>query len=252
MRLARGIPVLLHLLAVVALTILTQIGGFAWLLAMTLRARILAFALAYAALSLSAAWVAPVFGRVPLPCLTDGALRMQSPLYCVLNRHYAVPELATTLEDFGVAMAARHPGTITLVLDAGFPFLNGFPMLPHLSHHDGRKADIAFYYRNEGGYLPGSTRSPIGYFAFEDGPTDCPGRWWDLRWDLPWLQPLWPDWPLDEGRMRSALRWLAADPRIGKVLIEPHLERSIGVASAKLRFQGCRAARHDDHLHLQL
>ena len=37
-----------------------------------------------------------------------------------------------------------------------------------------------------------------------------------------------------------------------KVFIEPHLRRRLGVESSKLRFQGCRAARHDDHIHMQL
>ncbi len=43
-------------------------------------------------------------------------------------------------------------------------------------------------------------------------------------------------------------------PRFGleKVLLEPHLVRRLGLSSPLLRFQGCRAARHDDHLHLQI
>ncbi|MEO0622405.1 MAG: hypothetical protein AAFU49_06285 [Pseudomonadota bacterium] len=228
----------IHGLAVLALTVLTQIGGLAWLLALCARRRVLTFVAGYVALSLMAAWAAPALGRVPLPCLGDGPLRMQSMLYCVLNRHYAVPALAQALEDAAEAMEARHPGTETLVLDAGFPFLDGFPMLPHLSHRRGRSADLAFYYRDDEGYLPGQTRSPVGYFAFEEGPSDCPQRWLTLRWDLTWAQPLWPDWD--------------PDPRIGKVLIEPHLETRLGVQSTKLRFQGCRAARHDDHIHVQL
>lgn len=143
-------------------------------------------------------------------------------------------------------------GTPTLILDAGFPFIDGLPLLPHLSHADGEAADIAFYYRNGGAYLPGATPSPIGYFAFEAGPTDCPLKWPTLRWDFPWLQGLWPAWELDEPRMRSVLRSLAADPRVGKVLLEPHLEARLGVRSAKIRFQACAAARHDDHIHIQL
>ena len=143
-------------------------------------------------------------------------------------------------------MSDRFPGSATRVLDANFPFFDGFPLLPHLSHDDGRKVDIAIWY--EGGPL----RSPIGYFTFEPGPTDCPARWLTLRWDLDWLQPLWPDLPLDAPRTAHAVEWIAADPRVEKLFLEPHLQSSMGLAHPKLRFQGCRAARHDDHIHLQL
>ena len=125
-------------------------------------------------------------------------------------------------------------------------------MLPHLSHDDGEKADLAFFYRDETGYLPGATRSPIGYFAFEAGPTDCTPRWPTLRWDFGFLQPLWRDYALDEERMAAVIRILSSDERVGKTFIEPHLVQSLQVAHPRVRFQGCRAARHDDHIHFQL
>jgi hypothetical protein len=50
--------------------------------------------------------------------------------------------------------------------------------------------------------------------------------------------------------MEAALRTLTADPRIGKIFIEPHLKQRFAPSEAKIRFQGCRAARHDDHIHL--
>lgn len=177
---------------------------------------------------------------------------MQSPLYCALNRQYVTPELRDVVVSVAERMDARFEGTQTLVLDANFPFFAGFPLLPHLSHHDGRKVDLAFYYRDEGGYLAGVTRSPLGYFAFEEGPSDCPKRRVSLRWDMGWLQPLWPEYPLEPERMRAVLEYLVAEPRVSKIFIEPHLKQRFGVQSGKIRFQGCRAARHDDHIHLQL
>jgi hypothetical protein len=138
------------------------------------------------------------------------------------------------------------------VLDANFPFLDGFPLLPHLSHDDGEKADLAFYYAGETGYLKGATRSPIGYFAFEQGPTNCSKTWPTLRWDFEALQPLWHDYGIDEDRNRSVLEVLVEDDRVGKVFVEPHLVERLGAAHPKIRFQGCRAARHDDHIHFQL
>jgi hypothetical protein len=47
-------------------------------------------------------------------------------------------------------------------------------------------------------------------------------------------------------------RALLADPMMGKAFLEPPLARQLGPKDAKLRFQGCRAARHDDHIHAQL
>ena len=246
------IRIILHLTIIIVLTLITQLGGLAWLIALTTRHRIAAFAAAYIALSLGAVWVAPLSGRVPLPCIAGGSLQMQSPLYCALNRHYVTPELAQVLTDHATTMSRQFPGTTTLVLDANFPFLNRYPLLPHLSHHDGRKADIAFHYQDAAGYLDRTTRSPIGYFAFEDGATDCPDRKLSLRWNMAWLQPLWPAYTLEPARMQTALRTLAADPRVGKIFIEPHLKQRFAPDEAKIRFQGCRAARHDDHIHLQL
>ncbi|MEM9044691.1 MAG: hypothetical protein AAGC81_08335 [Pseudomonadota bacterium] len=242
----------LHGLAILLLTLLTQLGGIAWLIALATRRRVLTFLFVYVALWGSALVVAPLFGRVPLPCWPTGELQFATPLYCALNRHYVRPEMRDVLLDLGREMERRYPGTITLVLDANFPFIDGFPLLPHLSHQDGRSADLAFFYRRGGAYLPGSTRSPIGYFAFEDGPSDCPEEGTMLRWNLRWLQPLWPDMEIEPERTRLALNLLARDARVRKILLEPHLKRQLGLASSKIRFQGCHAARHDDHLHIQL
>ena len=241
-----------HLALVALLTVLTQIGGLAWLLAMAFRRRMIAFLVVYAALSAAAFAVAPAFGRVALPCIGAGSFAMHSPLYCVLNRHYAVPEMAAVLGDVAERMEAAHPGTRLRILDAGFPFLDGFPLLPHLSHDDGRKADLALLHRDDGRAPVAATPSPIGYFAFEEGPTHCPQAWPTLRWDLPWLQRLWPDLPLDEARTGDLVRALTADERVIRILIEPHLRDRLGLRSPKVRFQGCRAARHDDHIHIEV
>lgn len=234
------------------LTILTQIGGLAWLIALFFRQRIVAFLVVYVALTAAIVWVAPSFGRVALNCFDRGPLQVQSWMYCALNRNYVSPELQDVLIDAAEELDRKYPGTETLVLDANFPFLNGFPLLPHLSHDDGDKVDLAFYYRDETGYLPGVTRSPIGYFAFELGPTDCAPRWPTLRWDFDFIQPLWREYELEEERTAALLRILSNDERVGKTLVEPHLVQSLGVAHPRIRFQGCRAARHDDHIHLQL
>lgn len=246
------VRIALHSLTIVFLTLLTQLGGLAWLFSIFFKRRILVFAVAYVALSTSALMVAPMFGREPIPCFSEDTFRMKSTLYCALNRQYVAPELKAVLQDFSIAMNREFPQTTTLVLDANFPFISGFPLLPHLSHNDGRKVDLAFFYRNEGGFVPDVTRSPIGYFAFEDGPTNCPDNTLTLRWGFSWLQGLWPDYHLEPRRMAMALQLLGTDERVGKVFIEPHLASRFHAQSSKIRFQGCRAARHDDHIHIQL
>lgn len=244
--------ILLHSSIFLLLTVASQLGGIAWLFALLFRHRALAFVLAYPALSVSALWIAPVLGREPLPCMAGGNLKMQSVLYCALNRQYVVPELKAVLDDYAAEMENLFPDTKTIILDANFPFISGFPLLPHLSHNDGRKVDLAFYYEEEQKYLRGVTRSPIGYFAFEDGPTGCPDRLITLRWNFPWLQNLWPNYQLEPMRMKAALKWLSEDARVGRIFIEPHLKLKFEAEHEKIRFQGCRAARHDDHIHIQL
>jgi hypothetical protein len=267
---------LAFLLAVLVLTVLSQIGGavliLAWLLGrivpVTARLRGAAILALFAILYAAATFVvvprlAALAGRVPLPCQAEPGrpVAAGTPIYCLLNRNYVDPRLVPLLDTLAAAMDRTYPGTITQYLDANFPFLDGMPLAPHLSHDDGRKLDLAFFYADAGGaYRPGLLRSPIGYWAFEqpgpDDPQPCAEpRRLSLRWDMTLLQGLYPDRPLEPERTRAALAWLLAEgPRFGleKILLEPHLVRHFGLSSPLLRFQGCRAARHDDHLHLQI
>src|SRR5688500_616408 len=267
------------ILLFVVLTLVTQVGGAAfalvWLLGRLVSRERLGgwrragvdlglFVALYAALH---AFVVPPLaalgGRVPLPCTaeTGRPFAAAHPLYCWLDRHYVDPRVLTVMVELSRAVERAHPGSVTLFLDGNFPFLNGFPLLPHLSHHDGRKLDIAYFYAEPGGaYRPGLLRSPIGYWAFEQPGTGdtsrCPrGSWLTLRWDMAFLQDIWPDRPLEPERTRTALRWLVNEGRaagVERVFVEPYLAARLGVASPLLGFQGCRAARHDDHIHFQI
>ena len=236
----------------VLLTVFTQIGGLAFIVSLFFKWRLLAFVCFYAALTLSAKYVAPIAGRTALSCRGGDTLQVQSWFYCATNRNYVTTDLAEVLEDAANATAKAYPGTKTLVLDANFPFLTGFPLLPHLSHNDGEKADLAFFYKDQQGYLAGQTRSPIGYFAFEQGVTNCPKVWPTLRWDMGLVQWLWADYSAEPMRTRFLILALASDRRVGRILLEPHLKSSLGLNASKVRFQGCRAAGHDDHIHVQL
>jgi hypothetical protein len=265
---------------VVLLTLLTQIGGLVMLVVWSVsrlalpramgawrRAAINAvlFVVAYSAISvLVVPPLAALGGRVPLPCRTqpDRAFAAGSVLLCALNRHYVVPDLIVLLSELSNEIDRAFPGTTTLFLDANFPFLNGFPLLPHLSHGDGRKLDLAFYYADaDGRYLQAATRSPIGYWAFEQpsagDASSCAMRsWLSLRWDLNFLQDKFPDRVLEPRRTSAALQWLLSEGlrfKVDRIFIEPYLVARLGVqASPALGFQGCRAARHDDHIHIQI
>lgn len=268
------LKIIFHGFLFLVLTILSQSGGLAYLAALAvakvvrvdrLVLKLVIFALLYAGMGYAASLIAPAFGRVPLSCVIGSASRLvvQSPLYCALNRNYVTPELQRLAEGLASHMDQSFPGTVTMVLDANFPFLDGFPLLPHLSHADGKKLDFTFYYQDaEGRFLNGATRSPIGYFAFEQ-PTasdeqPCVGRkdWLTTRWDLAFLQPFFPVYRLDVERTRAAVSWLVRDGvasfGVEKVFLEPHLRRALGVSGPAMRFQGCRAARHDDHIHVQI
>jgi len=243
---------LAHLTFAALLTVLTQLGGAAWLLSRLFRRKLLAFGVLYITFSLSIIAVAPSFGRTALPCVADAPAKMHSPLYCIMNRHYVTPDVKAALHDVAIQMEQSFPDTRLRILDANFPLFDGFPLLPHLSHDDGRKVDLALLYKDAQGNATDQTPSPLGYFAFEQGPTQCPKRWATLRWDIAWLQPLWKDLSLDADRTRALVTHLIQLETIDKVFLEPHLQEKLGLSFGPLRFQGCRAARHDDHIHLQL
>ena len=257
----------------IVLTALSQIGGavliLAWLAGRVLRPRgrrfwttAALFVLLHAGIT---QWLVPPLaglgGRQPLPCNLDGPVRPHSLLYCALNRHYVTPQAAAMLDALAAFLAPRHAGVQVVYLDASFPFFDGFPLPPHLSHDDGRKVDLTFFYRDAAG-RPSAviTPSPIGYWGFEQprpgDPAPCGhGGGMTLRWDMAWLQPLLPDRDLHAGATRDMLRWLAGDGQqhgVERLLLEPHLQQRLRVAGPLVRFQGCRAARHDDHVHVQV
>lgn len=256
--------VVFHSGAVILLTLLTQLGGIAWLVAIPVRRPVVflaVFLTAYASLWGVARATAPQFGRVAVPCSDQGPdeIAALSPVFCVLNRTYVHPEVAAHGRRLAAHMDGRFPGTRVRVLDGGFPFLTGFPMLPHLSHDDGEKLDYAFFYTDlEGRYLPGKAKWALGYWAYspprpgEQAP--CAERdGLSLRWDFGWLQPVFDTRSLEPERTSEMLRWLARNPGGDgyKILVEPHLAARLGASGLAVRFQGCRAARHDDHVHVE-
>lgn len=210
-------------------------------------------------------WITPFFGRVPLSWLATKEMPV-SPrcvLYPLANRHYVRPALKAAITDISRQMAEQYPGVELRYLDANFPFWNGFRLFPHLSHDDGQKLDICYLYRkNNKGELTSRTPSVLGYGISEpprageiNQPATCTKKGY---WQYSFLQAITPSvgnrtLQFDEPANRQLLQMLSNDNRIGKIFIEPHLKQRLGLASiGKIRYHGCRAVRHDDHIHIQL
>ncbi|MEM9300275.1 MAG: hypothetical protein AAGA64_18095 [Bacteroidota bacterium] len=221
--------------------------------------RLLVFTTAYVVFSLIIVpFLAERFGRVPLP-LTDSKLKPATNFTWLANRHYVKPELLELLKDTNNDL----PENLSIVyLDANFPFLDGFPLIGHLSHNDGEKIDLAFVYSNPNeGYL-NDGKSFFGYGVVEppeqselNQPKICEDQgYWQYSFTTKFtLLEQSGDYKFDNNANKLLLKKLASDYRTGKIFIEPHLRDRLGLNKfSKVRYHGCHAARHDDHIHLQL
>lgn len=265
----------------IVLTALTQLGGLIFLVSLALAralrragstkamAVLAGIVFFLASVPLANLFVAPALatlsGRVALPCemSAEKPYAALSPIYCVLGRNYVRPEVQAMLEAMGRDLGGDHPGLVIATLDANFPFVDGFPLPPHLSHDDGTRIDLAYFYMDAAGNpQPLAAPSFLGYWGFEEPPTPADAactdktRWLTFRWDMDWLQAfVRRGLRLDETRTAAMLRWLVEkgpEHGVTKILLEPHMVKRLGVASPMIRFQGCRAARHDDHIHVEV
>ena len=140
------------------LTLFTQVGGVIYILVLPLRKPLfqklpakwqkavvhcLLFVVVYLSASLFLVpLLARPLGRVPLPVTREHHLQPQNILSCLLNRNYVVPSLKEIAEQAAIDVNREFPGTEVNYLDASFPFINKFPLFPHLSHNDGKKLDL--------------------------------------------------------------------------------------------------------------
>lgn len=194
--------------------------------------------------------VAP--GLVPLDCDSPGALQPVRRGYCVRLRHYVTRPAREALETAAARVAAQFPGSRILFMEASWP-RGERPMPPHLSHGDGREIDLALFWTDLEGRPLARLPNPSGYHAYEPPRREvervCVGQR-SLLNDAP-DPPRTRRWKLDEARTTAMVRAFVADPRVRRVFIEPHLKARLGLAhEAKVRFAGCSAARHDDHIHV--
>ena len=202
------------------------------------------------------------FGRVPLPFVESNHVSPANILTVLLNRNYVRPELRQATFDVARKMNDKYPGTVLNYLDANFPFINKFPLIPHLSHSDGKKLDVSFFYINaKTGEYTNEVPSWLGYGVCEgprqgefDRPADCTrkGYWQYSFMSQNISQENKDKYPFDPGRTRDLVNFYVTHKAIGKLLIEPHLKTRLRLTSNKVRLHGCNAVRHDDHIHVQL
>ena len=267
-----------RIVAFLLLTILTQIGGIVYLINFSTHrfidkkvnrqwlrrlCKVTTFIVFYLLTTflIVPIWAKP-FGRVQLPVRSTSNLRPLTYLTCLLNRNYVRKDLKDVAFSVAREMNKKYPGTVINYLDANFPFVNGFPLFPHLSHNDGKKLDLAFCYKDKQSLLEtNETPSPIGYGICEE-PTASEkntAAFCALNgyWQYSFLKSVMPqgrkaDFLFYAEKTKTLVELFDNDKRIGKIFIEPHLKARLQLTSDKIRFHGCQAVRHDDHIHVQL
>jgi len=206
--------------------------------------------------------IAKQIGRVPLPIFEKNYLKPLNILTCVLNRNYVLPEMRTIAFQVADEMNKKYPKTKINYLDANFPFIKKFPLFPHLSHNDGKKLDLSFFYLDfKNGQATNDCPSIIGYGICEESNINeintaeiCEEK---RYWQYSILKKIIPqgnkkNFVFDELRTKEMVNIFASKNLIGKLFIEPHLKARLKLTSSKIVFHGCQAVRHDDHLHVQL
>jgi hypothetical protein len=261
------------------LTAATQVGGIVylfyrplgWWMVRRIRPKMLAVTVQLAGflvvLSACALFVVPpiaeYFGRVPLPirATAEEPVRPARWFYVIANRHYVRPELREVAVAAGQKLRSVHADANLVYLDAGFPFFDDFPLLPHLSHDDGRKLDVSFAYRSmKSNTVRYDNPSWLGY-GYVEGPSDGEENWSERcreegAWQYDMLSKITRQdrpYSVDVAVTKDMIRLFLRDPDVNKLFLEPHLSRRWGLnKEPKIKFHGCHAVRHDDHLHIQL
>ena len=260
----------LHIILVIILTIVTQIGGLLWILNFgfykvrgikkTLAYRVVTFLLLYL---ITTFFIVPPLAklnnRVHLPISKSGSLIPHNIITPLLNRHYVKPKLKSDLAEISKRVNFENKDFKVSYLDANFPFIDGFPLLPHLSHSDGRKIDLSFFYTKN--TKPSKHKPSIsGYGYFVDLKKDesdqteiCKSKgYWQYDFTKYLTLGSRDDLEFDIQRTKKLIQLLVKAESTHKILIEPNIKTRLQLTNDKIRFQGCHAVRHDDHLHYQV
>lgn len=259
--------VILHITIFVTLTVLTQIGGIVYLLSLWLNTALkrnlkfkplLTFLVLYLISTvLIVPVIAPMFGREKVQHTEN--IMPTNYMMVLLNRNYVRPQLNKLLQ--ATTDDLKESNIQINYLDANFPFINKFPLLPHLSHNDGKKLDISLVYENAGGEITNQQKSVSGYGVFEN-PRPNEYNQIDKCLIRGYFQYDYPKY-VTFGSINNELKFstkgtkrliksILKNKSLGKLFIEPHLKHRLSLKNSKIRYHGCRAVRHDDHIHIQL
>jgi hypothetical protein len=169
------LKILLHIIIFILLTVVTQVGGIIYLISILLikksaekkrLKRIGVFTGLYLFTTLLIVpSLAPIFGREKIK--ETEFIKAHSFFYKLANRNYVRPELNKSIGEITAEFEKRNSGIKMIYLDANFPFIDKFPLLPHLSHNDGKKIDVSLIYEKQNGQLTNKKRSVSGYGAYE-------------------------------------------------------------------------------------
>ena len=135
--------------------------------------------------------------------------------------------------------------------------------MPHRSHDDGKKLDISFLYHTlVDQERINQTPTWLGY-GFSEGPKE--GEYDQISvcekqgyWQYSLISKFVSSrkrtqFVFDESANAALLRIITRQAKVKKIFIEPHLKKRLGLEKFdKIRFHGCKAVRHDDHIHLQI
>lgn len=251
----------------IVLTIATQIGGIVLIVSDLLNKvfniqhksiAVLLFTTLYVLTTFCLLpFVAPLFGRERIQH-TD-KIQPTTFLTVLLNRNYVRPEWNIILRQTESKLS--HTAVSINYLDANFPFFDGFPLLPHLSHNDGKKLDLSLIYETKQGELTNKQKSNSGYGVFvapsqkEIHQTAYCKHEGYFQYDYSKYLTLGmknKNLVFSEKGTQQLLKALLVNNSINKIFIEPHLKQRLNMADQRIRYHGCHSVRHDDHIHLQL
>lgn len=270
--------IILRIVVTVVLTIISQVGGIVFIICLAgnpfLNKRISKWywrifakgALFIGVYLISIFFIVPPvaerLGRIRLPLSEENHVRPLLNMTWLLNRNYVTPDLRDAIFKAAIGTEKIFPGSKVVYLDANFPFWDGFPLFPHLSHSDGKKLDIAFQYRDTyTGLYTTDHPSIIGYGVCEkpfpgevNTPFICEQKGF-RQYNM--LNRIVPQgrrirFEFDDERTAILVNELCGIRSVSKIFIEPHLKRRLGLTNSKIRFHGCQAVRHDDHVHIQV
>lgn len=260
--------IVIHILLFCLLTITTQIGGIVYLSTILIlhktkvknrRYRFLTFVFLYLFTTyLITPKIAPYFGRVKIT--NNQYVQNHFWFTNLCNRNYVRPQLNTSLQKIGIQLQKKHPTLQLIYLDANFPFLTKFPLLPHLSHSDGKKIDLSFVY-SENNKLTNKKPAISGYGIFEkpirgefNQTENCKkAGFWHYDYSKYFTFGSFnPELQFSLKATTYLTQLILKQPSTQKVFIEPHLRLRMNLNSSKIRFHGCKAVRHDDHIHFQI